>query len=127
VCARSVCRCLPDVVLLEQALQVLPSMQARQFGIICGVSSLAGMCAAERWKYALTCSCALGDATPGYRGIPGASVYGASKSALSTFLEALRIELRGTGVSVVDVCPGFVSTDALDVDALELPSALVIS
>jgi len=37
--------------------------------------------------------------------------YSASKSALSTLLESLRIELRGSGVRVVTIEPGFVKTE----------------
>ncbi len=46
-----------------------------------------------------------------YRGLPTASVYCGSKAFLSTFLESLRIDLHGTGVSVTDIRPGFVKSD----------------
>jgi short-subunit dehydrogenase len=46
----------------------------------------------------------------GKTGIPFFSVYGASKAALERFLEALRIELEGTGVTVTIAYPGFVDT-----------------
>lgn len=46
----------------------------------------------------------------GVRGLPGASVYSASKAAVIAFCESLRIELRGTGVEVVTLCPGYVRT-----------------
>jgi hypothetical protein len=45
-----------------------------------------------------------------YRGLPRNAIYSASKAFLSTFLEGLRIDLRGTGVEVTDVRPGFVRT-----------------
>ena len=44
------------------------------------------------------------------RGMPTSGAYSASKAALSTFLETLRIDLRGSGVKVVDIRPGFVHT-----------------
>ena len=46
----------------------------------------------------------------GFRGLPGAGAYSASKAAAIAYLESLRIELAGTGVSVVTICPGYVAT-----------------
>jgi len=66
---------------------VLPRMVERKRGHLVGVSSIAA-----------------------YRGLPKFAPYSASKAYLSTFLEALRADLRGTGVSVTDVRPGYVRT-----------------
>lgn len=46
----------------------------------------------------------------GFRGLPGSGAYCGSKSAAITYLESLRVELRGTGVDVLTLCPGFVAT-----------------
>ena len=46
----------------------------------------------------------------GYRGLPGASAYSASKAAAIRYLESLRVELRGTGVRVATICPGYIAT-----------------
>jgi short-subunit dehydrogenase len=46
----------------------------------------------------------------GFRGLPGAAGYSASKAAAIRYLEALRLELRGSGVAVSTVCPGFIRT-----------------
>lgn len=46
----------------------------------------------------------------GFRGLPGASAYCASKSAAITYLESLRLELRKDGITVVTICPGYVDT-----------------
>ncbi len=46
----------------------------------------------------------------GIRGLPGASAYSASKAAAITYLESLRIELRGSGVKVVTLAPGYIAT-----------------
>ena len=46
----------------------------------------------------------------GFRGIPGASAYSASKAAAIRYCESLRVELRGSGVQVTTVCPGYIAT-----------------
>jgi NAD(P)-dependent dehydrogenase (short-subunit alcohol dehydrogenase family) len=65
----------------------IPIFLAQQRGHLVGVSSLAGL-----------------------RGLPMSAAYSASKAALSTFLESLRIDLAPAGVHVTDVQPGFVRT-----------------
>jgi short-subunit dehydrogenase len=46
----------------------------------------------------------------GFRGLPGSGAYCGSKAAVITYLESLRVELRGSGIAVVTLCPGFVAT-----------------
>lgn len=66
----------------------LPGMVERNKGHLVGVSSLAA-----------------------YRGLPRSAAYCASKAFLSVFLEGLRIDLRGTGVKITTLHPGFVKTE----------------
>jgi len=47
----------------------------------------------------------------GYKGLPCRTGYSSSKFAMQGFLESLRIELLKTGVNVMWVSPGFVSTN----------------
>lgn len=47
----------------------------------------------------------------GFLPIPGSAVYAATKAYVTSFSEALRAELQGTGVSVCAVCPGPVVTE----------------
>lgn len=46
----------------------------------------------------------------GIRGFPGHGAYCASKAAVLSFCESLRGELRGSGVQVVTLVPGYVDT-----------------
>ena len=46
----------------------------------------------------------------GFRGLPGSGAYSASKAAAITYLESLRVEMQGSGVCVVTICPGFIAT-----------------
>ncbi|MBS0466924.1 MAG: SDR family oxidoreductase [Proteobacteria bacterium] len=46
----------------------------------------------------------------GIRGLPGHGAYCASKAAVISYCESLRGELRGSGVRVVTICPGYVDT-----------------
>eukprot|EP00871_Galdieria_phlegrea_P004156 jgi/Galph1/4741/GphlegSOOS_G3333.1 len=71
--------------------QVLLRMQKNRKGQLVGISSLAG-----------------------YRGLPMGSIYGATKAALTNFLESLQIELYGCGIDVTVVHPGFIDTPAIE-------------
>lgn len=46
----------------------------------------------------------------GIRGLPGSGAYSASKAAAIAYLESLRVELRGSGIRVVTVAPGYIET-----------------
>lgn len=46
----------------------------------------------------------------GVRGLPGAGAYSASKSAVLTYCESLRLELAESGVQVVTITPGYIKT-----------------
>src|SRR5205823_11267994 len=76
------------VALTSLTRRLLPGMIARKRGAILNVSSSAG-----------------------FLPIPGFAVYAATKAYVTSFSEALRAELRGTGVSVCVLCPGPVHTE----------------
>jgi short-subunit dehydrogenase len=62
----------------------------------------------------------------GFRGVPGAGAYSASKAAAIKYCESLRVELRGAGVSVVTICPGYVKTPMSDVNRFKMPFIITV-
>jgi short-subunit dehydrogenase len=67
-----------------------------------------------------------------FQPIPGTAVYAASKAFVLSFSEAIRTEMRGTGVGVTAVCPGPVETEFTEAAGIggvedETPSAFWIS
>lgn len=73
--------------MVSTVLPAIPRMAGRGRGQIALMASLAG-----------------------YRGLPGAPAYCASKAAVKVFGEALRGELATKGVGVSVICPGYVDT-----------------
>ena len=57
----------------------------------------------------------------GFRGIPGGGAYSASKAAAIRYCESLRVELRGTGIAVVTICPGYIKTPMTAVNKFKMP------
>ena len=60
----------------------------------------------------------------GFRGLPGAGAYSASKAALISYLESLRVELHGSGISVVTLCPGYIETPMTAINPYPMPFIL---
>lgn len=57
----------------------------------------------------------------GIRGLPGASAYSASKAAVISYCESLRVELRGTGIRVVTILPGYIDTPMTRINRYRMP------
>jgi len=62
----------------------------------------------------------------GFRGLPGAGAYSASKAAAIAWLESLRAELHGSGVAVVTICPGFIDTPMTRGNPYRMPFLLPV-
>lgn len=60
----------------------------------------------------------------GFRGLSGSGAYSASKAAMISYLESLRVDLHGSGVKVVTVCPGYIKTPLTDVNRYPMPFIL---
>jgi short-subunit dehydrogenase len=78
-----------------------PAMRAARRGTLAGIASVAG-----------------------FRGLAGNGAYSASKSAAITWMESLRAELYGSGVSVVCICPGYIDTPMTRVNRFRMPFLL---
>ena len=57
----------------------------------------------------------------GIRGLPGAEAYSASKSAVITYLESLRLEMRVSGIKVVTIVPGYIETPMTAINTYRMP------
>jgi short-subunit dehydrogenase len=62
----------------------------------------------------------------GFRGLAGNGAYCASKAAAITWLESLRAEMQGSGVSVVCICPGYIDTPMTRVNRYPMPFLLPV-
>ena len=62
----------------------------------------------------------------GFRGIPGAPAYSASKAAARAWGDAMRGRLKPKGVTVSIVCPGFVRTPMTDVNQYRMPMLMEV-
>lgn len=76
----------------------LPSMLERRTGQIAVVASVAG-----------------------YRGLPRAGAYGASKAGLINLCESMKPELEEAGIDLRVVCPGFIKTPLTDLNDFPMP------
>lgn len=87
---------------LELMRHVIPVMRRQGGGAIVNVSSIAGQVT-----------------------LPWLTLYSASKAALNSLSDGVRMELRGSGVRVISVCPGYVKTGFPEhVLAGEMPAAV---
>jgi short-subunit dehydrogenase len=77
---------------------VLPGMLRRSRGHIVAMASLAG-----------------------FAGLPLSAAYSASKGGMINFFESLRMDLRGTGVDVTVITPGFVKTPLTSQNRHKMP------
>jgi len=79
----------------------LLAMREAQRGTLVGIASVAGL-----------------------RGLPGSGAYSASKAAAIAYLESLRVELYGSGIKVVTLCPGYIKTPMTDINTYPMPFIL---
>jgi short-subunit dehydrogenase len=76
----------PFIGAMIGAMKARPPAQAAQCRLV-GIGSVAGI-----------------------RGLPGGGAYSASKAAVISYCESLRVELRASGIKVVTIAPGYIDT-----------------
>lgn len=102
-----------DVTLFRQLVEV------NYLGVVqCLGALLPRLLAEARGEVMINASVA------GYRGLPLAAPYGATKAALINMAESLRTELRDSGVAIRVINPGFVRTPLTDQNAFRMPALL---
>jgi len=79
----------------------LGAMKSARRGSLVGVASLAG-----------------------WRGLPGNGAYCASKAGVIAYLQSLRAELRGSGLPVATVCPGYLRTPLTAGNRFKMPGLM---
>lgn len=57
----------------------------------------------------------------GIRGLPGAGAYSASKAAVISYCESLRVELRASAIRVVTLSPGYIDTPMTKINRYPMP------
>jgi short-subunit dehydrogenase len=57
----------------------------------------------------------------GIRGLPGAEAYSASKAAVISYCESLRLELKPHGIDVVTIAPGYIDTPMTQSNRYRMP------
>lgn len=57
----------------------------------------------------------------GIRGLPGAGAYSASKAAVISYLESLRVEMASSGIHVTTIVPGYIRTPMTEVNTYKMP------
>jgi len=79
----------------------IDTMRTQRAGTLVGIASVAGV-----------------------RGMPGGGAYSASKAAVATYCESLRLEMRPYGIRVVTIAPGYIDTPMTQQNAYPMPFLL---
>jgi len=94
-------------------------MEVNYLGVVNGIAAVLGRQLGRRSGRIL-----INASVAGYRGLPRAAPYGASKAAIINLAESLRAELQGSGVTIRVINPGFVRTPLTAKNDFAMPALI---
>jgi Short-chain dehydrogenases of various substrate specificities len=91
-------------------------MEVNYFGVMNSINSIY-----EYYNTKKSGQISIVSSVAGYRGLPAAGAYCASKSALTSFTESLHFEMKRKNVRVSLISPGFIKTPMTDKNDFPMP------
>ena len=91
-------------------------MEVNYFGVMNSINSIY-----EYYNSKESGQISIVSSVAGYRGLPAAGAYCASKSALTSFTESLHFEMKRKNVRVSLISPGFIKTPMTDQNDFPMP------
>ncbi len=91
-------------------------MEVNYFGVMNSINSIY-----EYYNTKKSGQISIVSSVAGYRGLPAAGAYCASKSALTSFTESLHFEMKRKNVRVSLISPGFIKTPMTDQNDFPMP------
>ena len=91
-------------------------MEVNFFGVMNSINSIY-----DYYKEKKSGQISIISSVAGYRGLPAAGAYCASKSALTSFAESLHFEMKRKNVRVSLISPGFIKTPMTDQNDFPMP------
>jgi len=91
-------------------------MEVNFFGVMNSINSIY-----DYYKEKKSGQISIISSVAGYRGLPAAGAYCASKSALTSFAESLHFEMKRKNVRISLISPGFIKTPMTDQNDFPMP------
>jgi short-subunit dehydrogenase len=112
--------CMDDLPVFERIIATNLNATAATFSPFIGAMKLQAAAGSSQCRLVGIGSVA------GIRGLPGAGAYSASKAAVHSYCESLRVELRGSGIKVVTITPGYIDTPMTKLNTYPMPFLLPV-
>ena len=96
--------------------KIIKIMEVNYFGVINSINSIYSY-----YNNKKSGQISIVSSVAGYRGLPAAGAYCASKSALTSFTESLHFEMRKKNIRVSLISPGFIKTPMTDQNDFPMP------